>query len=127
MPDGKPIPAHLFGNIWAQQWNNIYDMLEPYPGVSDLDVTAELEKQKYDAVRMTKSAESFYTSLGFPPLPQTFWERSMLTRPRDRDVVCHASAQQHRCRDDDVRIKTCTLPTEEELRTLYHELGHIYL
>jgi peptidyl-dipeptidase A len=125
VPDGKPIPAHLFGNIWAQQWNNIYDLLEPYPGVSDLDVTAELEKQKYDAVRMTKSAESFYTSLGFPALPQTFWERSMLTRPRDRDVVCHASAHQIGL-GDDVRIKTCTLPTEEELYTLYHELGHVY-
>ena len=125
VPDGKPIPAHLFGNIWAQQWNNIYDMLEPYPGVSDLDVTAELEKQKYDAVRMTKSAESFYTSLGFAPLPQTFWERSMLTRPRDRDVVCHASAHSIDAATD-VRIKTCTLPTEEELGTLYHELGHIF-
>ncbi len=125
VPDGKPIPAHLFGNIWAQQWNNIYDLLEPYPGVSDLNVTAELENQKYDAVRMTKSAESFYTSLGFPALPQTFWERSMLTRPRDRDVVCHASAHQIGL-GDDVRIKTCTLPTEEELYTLYHELGHVY-
>jgi len=125
VPDGKPIPAHLFGNLWAQQWNNIYDLLEPYPGVSDLDVTAELEKQKYDAVRMAKSAESFYTSLGFPALPQTFWERSMLTRPRDRDVVCHASAHQIGL-GDDVRVKTCTLPTEEELYTLYHELGHVY-
>ena len=112
VPDGKPIPAHLFGNIWAQQWNNIYDLLEPYPGVSQLDVTAELERQGYDAVRMTKSAESFYVSLGFPPLPQTFWERSMLTRPRDREVDCYASAWNMDGRGD-VRIKQCIGPTEE--------------
>ncbi|HEU5468772.1 MAG TPA: M2 family metallopeptidase, partial [Steroidobacteraceae bacterium] len=125
VPDGEPIPAHLFGNIWAQQWNNIYDLLEPYPGVSNLNVTSALEKQKYDAVRMTKSAESFYTSLGFPALPASFWERSMLTRPEGREVVCHASAHDIDGKGD-VRIKQCIVPTEEELYTIYHELGHIF-
>jgi peptidyl-dipeptidase A len=125
VPDGRPVPAHLFGNMWAQQWNNIYDLLEPYPGVSQLDVTAELERQGYDAVRMTKSAESFYASLGFPELPATFWERSMLTRPRDREVDCYASAWNMDGRGD-VRIKQCIGPTEEDLYTTYHELGHIY-
>jgi len=125
VPDGKPVPAHLFGNIWAQQWNNIYPLLEPYPGVSNLDVTAALEQQGYDAVRMTKSAESFYTSLGFPALPASFWERSMLTRPEGRDVVCHASAHSIDGKGD-VRIKQCIVPTEEELYTIYHELGHIF-
>ena len=125
VPDGKPVPAHLFGNMWAQQWNNIYDLLEPYPGVSQLDVTAELKRQGYDAVRMTKSAESFYTSLGFPELPQSFWERSMLTRPRDREVDCYASAWNMDGKGD-VRIKQCIGPTEEDLYTTYHELGHIY-
>jgi peptidyl-dipeptidase A len=125
VPDGKPVPAHLFGNIWAQQWNNIYGLLEPYPGVSNLNVTSALEEQGYDAVRMTKSAESFYTSLGFPALPQTFWERSMLTRPAGRDVVCHASAHSIDGKGD-VRIKQCIVPTEEDLYTIYHELGHIF-
>ena len=125
VPDGKPVPAHLFGNMWAQQWNNIYDLLEPYPGVSQLNVTSELERQGYDAVRMTKSAESFYTSLGFPELPQSFWERSMLTRPRDREVDCYASAWNMDGKGD-VRIKQCISPTEEDLYTTYHELGHIY-
>jgi peptidyl-dipeptidase A len=125
VPDGEPIPAHLFGNIWAQQWNNIYDLLEPYPGVSNLNVTTALEKQKYDAVRMTKSAESFYTSLGFPQLPASFWERSMLTRPEGREVVCHASAHDIDGKGD-LRIKQCIVPTEEELYTIYHELGHIF-
>ncbi len=125
VPDGKPVPAHLFGNMWAQQWNNIYDLLEPYPGVSDLDVTAELLKQGYDAKKMTESAESFYVSLGFPELPDSFWERSMLTRPRDREVDCYASAWLIDAKAD-VRIKMCTQVTEEDLYTLYHELGHIY-
>ncbi len=125
VPDGKPIPAHLFGNMWAQQWNNIYDLLEPYPGVSNLDVTAALKKQGYDATRMARSAESFYVSLGFPKLPASFWENSMLTRPRDRDVVCYASAWNIDTRGD-VRIKECIQPTEEELYTIYHELGHVY-
>ncbi len=125
VPDGKPLPAHLFGNMWAQQWNNIFDLLEPYPGVSNLDVNAALRKQGYDATRMTRSAESFYTSLGFPELPAGFWENSMLTRPRDREVVCHASAWNMDTHGD-VRIKQCIQPTEEDLYTIYHELGHIY-
>lgn len=125
VPAGKPIPAHLLGNMWAQQWDAVYDLLEPYPGVSDLDVDAALVKQGYDAVRMTKSAEAFYQSIAFPALPQTFWERSMLTQPRDRDVQCHASAWEMNGKDD-VRIKMCIRPTYEELRTIYHELGHVY-
>jgi len=125
VPDGKPVPAHLFGNMWAQQWNNIFDLLEPYPGVSNLDVTAELKKQGYDAKRMTESAESFYVSLGFPKLPASFWERSMLTRPRDREVDCYASAWNMDGKGD-MRIKQCIQTTEEDLYTIYHELGHIY-
>jgi peptidyl-dipeptidase A len=125
VPAGKPIPAHLLGNMWAQQWDAVYDLLEPYPGVSRLDLDKALVDQGYDAVRMTKSAETFYRSIGFPALPQMFWERSMLTQPRDRDVQCHASAW-HMDGKQDVRIKQCVRPTYEELTTLYHELGHIY-
>ncbi len=125
VPSGGPIPAHLLGNMWAQQWDAIYDLLEPYPGVSSLDVDSALEKQSWDAVKMTKSAESFYKSIAFPSLPPTFWDRSLLTQPRDRDVQCHASAW-HMDGKDDVRIKQCIRPTYEELRTIYHELGHVY-
>ena len=125
VPNGKPIPAHLLGNMWAQQWAEIYPLVEPYPGVSDLDVTGALKKQNYDAKRITESAESFYVSLGFPKLPQTFWERSMLTKPPGRDVQCHASAW-HMYGNEDVRIKQCIEPTQEELMTVYHELGHVY-
>src|SRR2546430_17359727 len=86
---------------------------------------ALLKAQQWDAARMTHSAESFYTSLGFPQLPKTFWERSMLSRPRDREVVCHASAWDM-ASGGDVRIKACLVPTEEDLYTVYHELGHVY-
>jgi peptidyl-dipeptidase A len=126
VPDGKPIPAQLLGNMWAQQWNRVYDdLLKPYPGASIESADRLLQKDKWDAVKITKSAESFYTSIGFPALPQTFWERSMLTRPRDREVVCHASAWDMDDKDD-VRIKMCIKPIEEDLFTVYHELGHVY-
>jgi len=126
VPAGKPIPAHLFGNMWAQQWNKIYeDILQPYPGVANLNVDQALAKQGYDAKRMTQSAEQFYVSLGFPKLPDTFWERSMLTRPRDREVECHASAWQMDGYED-VRIKQCIVPAEQDLGVIYHELGHVF-
>jgi peptidyl-dipeptidase A len=121
----RPIPAHLLGNMWAQQWAEIYPLVEPYPGVLDLNVTDALEKQQYDAVRVTQSAENFYVSLGFPKLPQSFWERSLLTQPRDRDVQCHASAW-HMDSKEDVRIKQCIEPTQEHLMVVYHELGHVF-
>lgn len=126
VPAGKPIPAQLLGNMWAQQWSKIYpDILAPYPLASLESADALLKAQKWEAARMTRSAESFYTSLGFPQLPQTFWQRSMLTRPRDREVVCHASAWDM-ANAGDVRIKACLTPTEEDLHTIYHELGHVY-
>jgi len=125
VPSGKPIPAQLLGNLWAQEWAEIYPLVEPYPGVSDLDVTAALKQQKYDAVKIAQSAESFYVSLGFPKLPETFWQRSMLTKPADRDVQCHASAW-HMDGKEDVRIKQCIEPTQGELMTVYHELGHVF-
>lgn len=129
VPAGRPIPVPLLGNMWAQQWNKIYDdILKPYPKASIESADRRLEKQKWDAVRMAKSAESFYTSIGFPTLPQAFWERSMLVKPPPpREVICHASAWDMDTPGmDDVRIKMCTKPTEEDLFTIYHELGHVY-
>ncbi|MGH9459724.1 MAG: M2 family metallopeptidase [Vicinamibacteria bacterium] len=122
----EPIPAHILGNMWAQEWGNIYDLVEPYPGVTNFDVGQALVDQKYDAVRMTKLAEGFFVSLGMPTLPQLFWERSLLTKPRDREVVCHASAWDMDAAAGDVRIKQCLEPTEDQLITVHHELGHIY-
>jgi peptidyl-dipeptidase A len=125
VPLDKPIPAHLLGNMWSQQWDSIYDLVEPYPGVGDLDITSALVKQKKDAIAITKIAENFFTSLGLRSLPESFWKNSMLTKPRDREVVCHASAWTMDAKED-VRIKQCVEPTDEEFETIHHELGHIY-
>ncbi len=125
VPARGPIPAHLLGNMWAQEWTSIYPLVEPYKGAVSLDVDAALKRQKYDALKMAKLGESFFTSLGLEPLPETFWTRSMLVQPQDRDVVCHASAWDITSAGD-VRIKMCIRPTEEDLITIHHELGHNY-
>ena len=125
VPQDGPIPAHLLGNMWAQEWGFIYDIMEPYPGVSDLDVDSTLQTKDYSPQEMVRSAENFYVSLGMDRLPDTFWERSQFTKPRDRDVVCHASAW-GLDGGNDLRIKMCIKQTYDELRTIYHELGHNY-
>jgi peptidyl-dipeptidase A len=125
VPTHGPIPAHLLGNMWAQQWGNIYDLVEPFPGVGQFDVDAALVEQDWSPVKMTETAENFFVSMGMPELPDTFYERSLLTKPRDRDVVCHASAWPLD-NGNDVRIKQCIEQTEESLTTLHHEIGHIY-
>ncbi len=125
VPQDGPIPAHLLGNMWAQEWAPLYDMLEPYPGVGDIDVNSTLKTKDYSPQEMVRSAESFYVSLGMPRLPDTFWERSQFTKPRDRDVVCHASAW-GLDGGNDLRIKMCINQTYDELRVIYHELGHNY-
>ncbi len=125
VPANGPIPAHLLGNMWAQQWSNIYDLVTPFPAAPSIDVTQALKQQGYTARQMVEQAEGFYVGLGMPALPRTFYERSLLTKPRDREVVCHASAWTLDL-DLDVRIKMCIEPDAENLTTIYHELGHIY-
>ena len=124
--DSGKIPAHLLGNMWAQEWTNLYDDVEPYKTKSSLDVTKALKDQKYDDKKMVKLAESFFTSLGMKELPPSFWENPMFLKPRDRDVVCHASAWDLTSEGKDVRIKVCIKVDEEDLITIHHELGHIY-
>ena len=123
VPEDGPIPAHLLGNIWAQDWSNIYDLVAPPGGDPGYDLTAILKARKTDAIGMVKYGEGFFTSLGFDPLPDTFWQRSLFTRPADRDVVCHASAWDVDS-DNDLRIKMCIQPTAEDFTTIHHELGH---
>jgi peptidyl-dipeptidase A len=125
VPPGEPIPAHLTGNMWAQSWNNIYDLVAPDVPDPGFDLNERLRAAGYDAVGMTRQAENFFTSLGLDPLPETFWERSMFVQPRDRDVVCHASAWN--VDDiDDVRIKMCIDVNAEDFGVIHHELGHNY-
>jgi peptidyl-dipeptidase A len=125
IPDKAPIPAHLLGNMWAQEWQNVYDLVEPYGGQGSLDVDKKLKEKHYDSKKMVELGENFFVSLGLDKLPKTFWERSLLTRPKDREVVCHASAWDVSW-NDDLRIKMCIEPTEEDLITIHHELGHDY-
>jgi peptidyl-dipeptidase A len=155
------LPAHLMGNLWQQDWGNLWSLLQPYPDAASLDINSALKAQhearvqaalaklepvagesavdlarrQAEAARqaefetataMTRLAEGFYTGLGMPALPESFYTQSQLLRPRDRNVVCHASAWQMNPDASDVRIKMCIEPTEEELTTIYHELGHIY-
>ena len=125
-PDHGPIRADLLGNMWSQQWGNIYDIVAPATGgQSSYDLTDLLVKAGYDPTRMVRTGEGFYTSLGLAPLPQTFWERSQIVRPRDREVVCHASAWDLD-NADDIRIKMCTNVNADDFYTVHHELGHNY-
>ncbi|XP_053309980.1 angiotensin-converting enzyme [Spea bombifrons] len=120
-----PIPAHLLGNMWSQQWNNIYDMMVPYPNKTNVDVTNTMREQGWNATHMFKVSEEFFTSLGLLEMPQEFWDKSMLEKPSDgREVVCHASAWDFYNRKD-FRIKQCTTVTMEQLFTVHHEMGHV--
>jgi peptidyl-dipeptidase A len=125
VPDGKPIPAHLLGNMWSQEWTNIYDLVAPQPGRGGVDLERALKAKKIDERGMVRYGEGFFASLGLSKLPRTFWERSMFTRPRDREVVCHASAWDVNYADD-LRIKMCIKINAEDFTTVHHELGHNY-
>src|SRR5690606_22025389 len=124
VPADGPIPTHLLGNLWAQQWGNIYDVVKPTEAVAaGYDLTERLVAAGYDPQQMVRTGEAFFTSLGLEPLPDTFWERSQFVKPRDRDVVCHASAWSVDQKDD-LRIKMCIQINEEDFNTIHHELGH---
>ena len=124
VPPTGPIPAHLLGNIWAQDWTNIYDLLN-VPSGSGVDLTPILQQKRIDDLRMVRYGEAFFTSLGFEPLPKTFWERSMFRKPADRDVICHASAWDVD-NQEDLRLKMCIRINDEDFRTIHHELGHSF-
>lgn len=125
-PATGPIRADLLGNMWAQEWGNIYPIVAPQ-GAGDIgyDLTTLLVAKNYTPEKIIRTAEGFFTSLGLAPLPETFWSRSQITRPRDREVVCHASAWDLD-NVDDLRIKMCTKVNADDFVTAHHELGHNY-
>jgi peptidyl-dipeptidase A len=125
VPEDGPIPAHLLGNMWAQTWGNIYPLLKPETGDRGYDLSEILKARKTEPKALVGYGESFFTSLGFEKLPPTFWERSLFTKPQDRDVVCHASAWDVDF-EKDVRLKMCIQINEEDFTTVHHELGHNY-
>src|SRR4051795_10982068 len=123
VPATGAIPANLLGNMWAQDWDNIYPLIAPANADPGYDLTALLKSKNTDWKQLVKYGESFFTSLGFAPLPATFWERSLFIKPKDREVVCHASAWDVDAVED-VRLKMCIQITGEDFYTVHHELGH---
>jgi peptidyl-dipeptidase A len=125
-PKTGALRADLLGNMWAQEWGNIYEIVAP-KGAGDIgyNLTTLLEQKKYTPEKIVKTGEQFFSSLGFAPLPQSFWQRSMITKPADREVVCHASAWDIN-NVDDLRIKMCTKVNADDFVTVHHELGHNY-
>ncbi len=123
VPADGPIPAHLLGNPWAQSWENIYDLVAPGTADPGYNLTSILRSRGINEHEMVRYGERFFTSLGFLPLPGTFWDRSLFVKPEGRDVVCHASAWDVD-NVDDLRIKMCIVVNEEDFVTIHHELGH---
>ena len=125
-PATGPIRADLLGNMWAQEWGNIYPLVAP-EGAGDIgyDLTDLISAKGLDEIEMVRTGEQFFSSLGFEPLPETFWERSQFVKPQDREVVCHASAWDVD-NVDDLRIKMCIKKNADDFITIHHELGHNY-
>ena len=125
VPLDEPIPAHLLGNMWSQTWGNVYDLVGPAESDPGYDLTELLRAKGVDELEMVRYGERFFSSLGFDPLPDTFWQRSLFLKPADREVVCHASAWDLDL-ESDLRIKMCIDVTDEDFVTVHHELGHNY-
>ncbi len=123
VPGDGLIPAHLMGNMWAQQWGNVYPLVAPEDADPGYDLTERLKAKGVEPLEMFRYGERFFIALGFEPLPETFWARSLFVQPQDRDVVCHASAWSIDGKND-LRIKMCTNVTAEDFVTIHHELGH---
>lgn len=118
------IPAHLLGNMWAQTWHDLYDRIKPYKNVVDIDVTDALRKNNFTALRMFQESDRFYKSLGLAPMEMSYTPPSIIEKPTDRVIVCHASAWDF-CNGRDYRIKQCTTVNQRYLETTHHEMGHI--
>ncbi|HMY59070.1 MAG TPA: M2 family metallopeptidase, partial [Pseudomonadota bacterium] len=125
VPESGPIPAHLLGNMWAQEWGNIFPLVAPTGKGAAINLKAKFAQKKTTPIELVKMGEGFFKSVGFDPLPDTFWKRSMFVRPKDRDVVCHASAWDITSKGD-LRIKMGIELDDDNFRTVHHELGHDY-
>ncbi len=125
VPQSGPIPAHLLGNMWAQEWTNIYPLVMPYKDAPNIDATPKMVESGMTPVQLFETVEKFYTSLGLRDLPKSFWTNSMFVKPEGKEVVCHASAWDLDT-EGDVRIKMCTDINYDNLLTVQHEMGHIY-
>ncbi|MFB0938062.1 MAG: M2 family metallopeptidase [Urechidicola sp.] len=113
------LPAHWLPNRWGQDWSAMVD-------VEGLDIDAALKDR--DPEWIVKEGEDFFVSIGFDPLPKSFYEKSsMYPAPKDADYKKnnHASAW-HMNLENDLRCLMSIEPTADYYETIHHELGHIY-
>jgi len=122
--DDGCIPAHLLGNMWAQNWGNIEDIVTPFPNSPPINITPAMIEQNIDAEKIFRISEEFFVQLGFDPMTDIFWKKTLFVKPEDREVVCHASAWDMMAQDD-FRVKMCTSVNQEDFVTVHHEMGHI--
>lgn len=126
VPQSGPIPAHILGNMWAQEWTDLYDLVAPFPQALLPNVTTQLLEKNFDVHKMFKTAEEFFVSLGLNPMTEEFWNNSMLEKPANREVICHGSAfTMHDKEQKDFRIKMCTEVKASDFITVHHEMGHV--
>ncbi|KAJ6635505.1 Angiotensin-converting enzyme, partial [Pseudolycoriella hygida] len=121
---GDPLlPAHVFGNM-AQNWGHLYELTRPFPNASDVDVTSKMIDLEFDEYRMYNMSDEFYMSLGLPTSFVSYNPPSIIVKPTDRTITCHASAWDF-CDGEDFRIKQCTKINMEDFLVVHHEMGHI--
>ncbi|XP_055345454.1 angiotensin-converting enzyme-like [Paramacrobiotus metropolitanus] len=121
-----PVPAHMMGDMFSQAWQGMLNFTQLFPSKPLLDVTEEMKRQNYTVEKMFRLSDQFQTELGLIPMPPGFWNQTVYTKPKDRDIVCHASAWDfYTVNPDDVRIKMCTEIEMDDLITIHHEMGHI--
>lgn len=124
IPSDGMLPASVLGDMWGRMWTEIYDIVEPYPNMTSMDRTPQMVQQNYTVRHMYDITDEFYTSMGLKPMPRLFYNRSMLERPKGREVECHATAWDF-FDGEDFRIRMCTEVNFKDLETVHHEIGHV--
>ncbi|KAF8795120.1 Angiotensin-converting enzyme like protein [Argiope bruennichi] len=120
-----PIPAHLLGDMYAQQWSNIFNIVKPYPGYSGRpNVTKAMHKKKLAPIDMFIIAEKFFTSIGLKAMTPRFWHFSMIEKPVGKDADCHGASYDF-YEKEDYRIGVCSQVNAFDLDVIHHEMGHI--
>ncbi|XP_075231861.1 angiotensin-converting enzyme-like isoform X2 [Lycorma delicatula] len=119
------IPAHLLGDLWGKSWEHLYESTKPYKNVKDFNVTDMLISKNYSVVMMAKMAEQFFKSLYLESLPQTFWRKSILEKPKDgRKFDCTPRSWDF-FDGEDYRLTMCGEVNEDTLMKMYYEMGHL--
>jgi peptidyl-dipeptidase A len=116
-PVPKRIPAHWINNRWSQEWTGLVE-------AANIDDRFKDKTPEW----IIKTAEQFYTGLGFSALPASFWAKSDLypVKPGDpRKKNTHASCW-HIDLENDIRSLQSIENNSRWFFTAHHELGHGY-